>query len=91
MWDQWLVGVAFGLASLEFALHPVALCISALNVLVLWSSSFLHPNLRFFLICQSVGIAAFELGRWAVIWQKFIGQDIFRPAFVGLQVFVCSN
>jgi hypothetical protein len=80
------ISLAYAVASAELALHPVALCISGLNLVVLWGSRFLHPNLRFILICQSWAIVGFELQRLWVVPMKLLGNDIFFPAPIFLQV-----
>jgi hypothetical protein len=82
-----LLWLAYAVAMAEFAAHPIALCISALNLLVLWDSRFLHPNLRFILLCQSLDIVGFEMQRFCVVTMKLFGNDIFFAGPIFFQVF----
>jgi hypothetical protein len=85
-----VLALAYVFASVELALHPAVLCISALNLWVLSSSRILHPNLRFILICQSLAIVGFELERIGLIWQKFLSGNVFNPGLVAFQVILAA-
>jgi hypothetical protein len=92
------IGLAYGVESFELLLHPVVLLVAVLNVRVLSDSRFLHPNLRFILLCQSVAVLCYELQRIGCVWQKFLSGDIFNQGHIVFQVshflkfvFVVSN
>uniref|UniRef100_A0A1I8BEY5 7TM_GPCR_Srx domain-containing protein n=1 Tax=Meloidogyne hapla TaxID=6305 RepID=A0A1I8BEY5_MELHA len=86
---QIFINIAYILSILELIFHFFILFISLLNLLILFKTNILHPNLRILLIGQSLSIILFEIQREILISQKLISGDIFTSGHIILQFVYC--